>query len=211
MDYKVLCYRTRKEFFLASHRRKTCAMKKNIVDKPLSSDQEKSLLRLARLAITLYLQEKDYPAMETDDVIFKQKRGAFVTLKVKGQLRGCIGYPIPHKSLFETIIDVAVSAATKDFRFPPLEQKELNDTKIEISVLSPPKIIKDISEIMVGEHGIIVTRGPNRGLLLPQVPVEWGWDREAFLRHGCMKAGLEEDAWKKDAQIEIFSAQVFSE
>jgi len=186
-------------------------MKDNSMDKPLTKDQQRSLLRLARLAITLYLQEGTYPAMETDDATFKQKRGAFVTLKVKDQLRGCIGYPIPHKPLFETIIEVAVSAATKDFRFPPLKQKELDDTKIEISVLSPPKPIEDISEIEVGKHGIIITKGLNRGLLLPQVPAEWGWDRETFLRHGCLKAGIEEDEWKKDAQIEIFSAQVFSE
>jgi AmmeMemoRadiSam system protein A len=186
-------------------------MKDNVMDTPLTRDQEKSLLRQARLAITLHLQEGTSPAMETDDVTFKQKRGAFVTLKVKDQLRGCIGYPIPHKPLFETIIDVAISAATKDFRFSPLEQKELHETKIEISVLSQPKLIKDISEIEVGKHGIIITRGLSRGLLLPQVPAEWGWDRKTFLSHGCMKAGIEEDAWKKDAQIEIFTAQVFSE
>ena len=186
-------------------------MKDNVMETPLTRDQEKSLLRLARLAITLFLQEGSTPAMETDDATLKKKRGAFVTLKVKGQLRGCIGYPIPHKPLSETIIDVAISAATKDFRFSPLEQKELNDTKIEISVLSQPRLIKDISEIEVGKHGIIITKGPHRGLLLPQVPIEWGWDRETFLNHGCIKAGIEEDAWKKDAQIEIFSAQVFSE
>ncbi|UCE42223.1 MAG: AmmeMemoRadiSam system protein A [Candidatus Aminicenantes bacterium] len=181
------------------------------MDTSLTRDQEKSLLRLARLAITLYLKEGSTPAMETDDATFRIKRGAFVTLKVKDQLRGCIGYPTPHKPLFETIIDVAVSAATKDFRFPSLEQKELNDTKIEISVLSQPKLIKDIAEIEVGKHGIIITKGPHKGLLLPQVPIEWGWDRETFLSHGCMKAGIEEDAWKKDTQIEIFTAQVFSE
>ena len=185
--------------------------KDKVMDTPLTKDQEISLLKLARQAITLHLQEGTSPPMETDDVTFKQKRGAFVTLKVKDQLRGCIGYPIPHKPLFETIIDVAVSAATKDFRFSPLELKELHATKIEISVLSLPKPIKDISEIEVGKHGIIVSKGLNRGLLLPQVPLEWGWDRETFLRHGCMKAGIEENAWKKDAQIEIFSAQVFSE
>jgi AmmeMemoRadiSam system protein A len=181
------------------------------MDNPLTQNQEKSLLRLARQAITHYLKEGKAPAMETDDETFKQKRGAFVTLKVKDQLRGCIGYPLPHKSLFETIIDVAVSAASKDFRFTPLEQNELNTTTIEISVLSLPKPIKDISEIEVGKHGIIITKGHNRGLLLPQVPLEWGWNRETFLNHGCLKAGLDEDAWKKGAQIEIFSAQVFSE
>lgn len=186
-------------------------MKDNFMDTSLTREQEKSLLRLARLAITLHLQEGTSPSMETDDVTFKQKRGAFVTLKVKDQLRGCIGYPIPHKPLFETIIDIAISAATKDFRFSPLEQKELHETKIEISVLNQPQLIKDISEIEVGKHGIIITKGLSRGLLLPQVPVEWGWDRQTFLSHGCMKAGIEEEAWKKDAQIEIFTAQVFSE
>jgi AmmeMemoRadiSam system protein A len=186
-------------------------MKDNVMDTPLTRDQEKSLLRLARLAITLHLQEGTSPSMETDDATFKQKRGAFVSLKVKDQLRGCIGNPIPLKPLFETIIDVAISAATKDFRFSPLDQKELYETKIEISVLSQPKLIKDISEIEVGKHGIIITRGLSRGLLLPQVPVEWGWDLETFLSHGCMKAGIEEDAWKKEPQIEIFTAQVFSE
>jgi len=181
------------------------------MDSPLTKDQEKSLLRLARQAIIHYLEKGSPPEIETDDKTFKQKRGAFVTLKVKDQLRGCIGYPTPYKPLFETIVDVAISAATKDFRFPSLEMKELHVTKIEISVLSLPKLIKDISEIEVGKHGIIITKELNRGLLLPQVSLEWGWDRETFLNHACMKAGLEEDAWKKGAQIEIFSAEVFSE
>jgi len=181
------------------------------MDIPLTKDQEKSLLKLARQTITHFLQKGKPPAIKTDDETFKQKRGAFVTLKVRDQLRGCIGYPMPFKPLYETIVDVAISAATKDFRFPSLDQKELRETKIEISVLSLVKPIKNISEIEVGRHGIIISKGPNKGLLLPQVPVEWGWDRETFLNHGCMKAGLEEDAWKKGAQIEIFSAQVFSE
>ena len=181
------------------------------MDSPLTENQEKSLLQLARQAISHYLEKGSPPEIETDDDTFKQKRGAFVTLKVKNQLRGCIGYPIPYKPLFETIIEVAISAATKDFRFPSIEKKELSLTKIEISVLSLPKPVKDISEIEVGKHGLIVSEGHHRGLLLPQVPLEWGWDRETFLNHTCMKAGLEDDAWKKGAQIEIFSAQVFSE
>ena len=181
------------------------------MEAPLTRGQEKSLLRAARLAIASYLQEGTTPAMETDDVAFKQKRGAFVTLKVRDQLRGCIGYPIPHKSLFETIVDAAISAATKDIRFRPIKKEEFHDTKIEISVLSQPKRIDDISQIEIGKHGIIISRGIHRGLLLPQVAVEWGWDKKTFLSHGCLKAGIEEDAWKKDAEIEIFSAQVFSE
>jgi len=132
-------------------------------------------------------------------------------LKVNGQLRGCIGYPLPYKALYETVIEMAVSAASKDYRFQPISIEELTDVKIEISVLTLPKPVKDISEIEIGKHGIIISRGSNKGLLLPQVPVEWGWDLETFLRQGCLKAGLEDNGWKKGANIEVFAAQVFSE
>lgn len=181
------------------------------MDTLLTKNQEIYLLGLARRAIAHYLEKGKPLAVDPEDETFKQKRGAFVTLKVKEQLRGCVGYPIPYKPLFETIVDAAISAATKDFRFSPLQQKELPRTKIEISVLSPPEPVKDLSEIVVGEHGIIITKGLSRGLLLPQVPVEWGWDREKFLSHGCLKAGLAEDEWKRGVQVEKFSAQVFSE
>jgi AmmeMemoRadiSam system protein A len=186
-------------------------VKDNAMDTSLTKDQETSLLKLARLAITHYLKKGKPPKIEPEDVTFKQKRGAFVTLKLKGQLRGCVGYPTPYKPLYETIVDAAISAATKDFRFPSLQLKELSRTKIEISVLSLPEPVKEFSEIEVGKHGIIITKGLSRGLLLPQVPVEWDWDREKFLSHGCLKAGLEEDEWKRGVQIEKFSAQVFSE
>ncbi len=146
-----------------------------------------------------------------EDKELQEKRGAFVTLKVGDKLRGCIGYPLPYKPLWETITDVAVSAATQDPRFESLTLKELPATKIEISVLSLPKSIKDIKEVEVGKHGIIISKGPCKGLLLPQVPVEWNWDLETYLSHGCLKAGLDEDEWKKGVCIEIFSAQVFSE
>ncbi len=181
------------------------------MDNPLTKEQQNFLLFLARQAITHYLEKGIPPEMEPENEELKKKRGAFVTLKVENQLRGCIGYPLPIKPLYETIIDAAISAATKDFRFPPLEQKEISKTQIEISVLSLPRHVEDISEIEVGKHGIIITKGPNKGLLLPQVPLEWGWDRETYLNHGCLKAGLEENAWKKGVDIEIFSAQVFSE
>jgi len=102
-------------------------------------------------------------------------------------------------------------AATHDHRFPSLTLEELPDIRIEISVLTLPRKIENISEIVLGEHGIIVTQGLNRGLLLPQVPVEWDWDLDTYLQHGCLKAGLDEDAWKKGAEIQVFSAQVFSE
>ena len=111
----------------------------------------------------------------------------------------------------ETVVEAAIAAATQDFRFQPLTLEELEQTKIEISVLSLPHPVKNINEIEVGKHGLIISKGFNKGLLLPQVPVEWNWDLETYLKHGCLKAGLDEDEWKKGARIEIFTAQVFSE
>ncbi len=177
----------------------------------LNKDQKKFLLVLARRAIRHYLKTGKTLKIEIEDEKLKEKRGAFVTLKVDNQLRGCIGYPLPYKPLCETITDVAISAATQDYRFQPLTFEELPEIKIEISVLSLPKPVKDIKEIEVGKHGIIISKGPSKGLLLPQVPLEWNWDLETYLSHGCLKAGLDEDEWKKGVHIEIFSAQVFSE
>ena len=177
----------------------------------LNKGQQKFLLGLARKAIEHYLKTGKTLKVKTEDEELKRKKGAFVTLKANEQLRGCIGYPLPYKPLYETIVDSAISAATQDFRFEPLSLEELPEIKIEISVLSLPQPIKDIKQVEVGKHGIIVSKGPCRGLLLPQVPVEWNWDLETYLSHGCLKAGLDEDEWKKGAQVEIFSAQVFSE
>lgn len=181
------------------------------MDKPLNINQQKFLLGLARQAIENYLAWGKTLKVAINDKDLKEKRGAFVTLKVNDQLRGCIGYPLPFKPLSETIIDVAISAATQDYRFPSLTQDELKSTTIEISVLSLPRPIKNVKEIEVGKHGIIVSKEFYKGLLLPQVPVEHNWDLKTYLKHGCLKAGLDEDEWKKDVHIEIFSAQVFSE
>jgi len=177
----------------------------------LNSEQQRFLLGLARTAIRHHLETGKTYDIEIEDTALKEKKGAFVTLKENDTLRGCIGYPLPYKELYKTVIEAAIAAATQDFRFVPLTIEELPEIKIEISVLSIPKPITDISEIQVGKHGIIVSKGLNKGLLLPQVPVEWNWNLETYLRHGCLKAGLEEDEWKKGANIEIFSAQVFSE
>ena len=177
----------------------------------LNEDQQKTLLTLARQAIAFHLETGEKLKIEATDNSLTEERGVFVTLKVRNELRGCIGYPVAYKPLFETVIDAAVSAAAHDFRFQSLEKSELEETRVEISVLSPPRRIEDVTEIQVGEHGIIISKGGKRGLLLPQVPVEWDWDRETFLDHGCLKAGLDDKEWKKGATIEIFSAQVFSE
>ena len=177
----------------------------------LNKGQQRFLLDLARRSIEYFLEKGEPFKEKSDDTLLLEKRGAFVTLKVDKELRGCIGYPLPHKSLIETVIDCAIAAATQDFRFPSIKQEELSRLNIEISVLTLPRKIKDVSEIKVGEHGIILSKGSHKGLLLPQVPLEWDWDLETYLNHGCLKAGLPENEWKKGATIEIFSAQVFSE
>jgi len=177
----------------------------------LSTEQQTFLLDVARRAIHHYLKEGIPPEIETDDPGLNEKKGAFVTLKVDEQLRGCIGYPVPHKPLVATIIDCAVAAASQDYRFPSITIEERPRMKVEISVLTLPKKIETISELKIGEHGIIISQGMNKGLLLPQVAVEWDWDVETFLKHGCLKAGLPENAWKKGARIEIFSAQIFGD
>ncbi len=115
---------------------------------------------------------------------------AFVTLKKAGQLRGCIGYIEPHAPLIEAVADNAQSAALRDPRFAPVTPEELPDISIEVSALTPLEPVADVEEIEIGRHGLVISQGPNHGLLLPQVPVEWGWDREEFLEHTCLKAGL---------------------
>ncbi len=181
------------------------------MEKDLDKDQQRFLLKLARDSIKYYLEKGKHIDVEVEEGVLKEKRGAFVTIKHNHQLRGCIGYPTPSYPLYKAIIETSIMAAAKDPRFLPVEKAEFPAIDIEVSVLSVPKRIKDISEIEVGRHGIIVSKGLNSGLLLPQVPMEYGWDLETYLRHGCLKAGLSEEAWKKGAEIEIFTAQVFSE
>ncbi|MDD8020559.1 MAG: AmmeMemoRadiSam system protein A [Acidobacteriota bacterium] len=182
------------------------------VNSDFLNDEEKFfLLKLARETITLYLQQGQLPAISPDNPRLTRKQGAFVTLKINGQLRGCIGYPLPFKPLYQTVAEMAIAAATEDYRFPPLSADELDSLSIEISVLTRPQKINRPEEVVVGRHGIIISKGYNQGLLLPQVPVEYGWDLETYLSHGCLKAGLPPDEWKRGVKIEVFEAQVFSE
>ncbi|MGA2586151.1 MAG: AmmeMemoRadiSam system protein A [Candidatus Aminicenantales bacterium] len=177
----------------------------------LNDTQKKFLLDLARAAVTAKIRTGRSIEAETDDPVLRAKRGVFVTLKVDGELRGCIGYPLPHKPLAEAVVEMAVAAATQDYRFDPLVEPDLDRLRVEISVLTVPLPVKDPREIIVGKHGIIVSKGHHKGLLLPQVPEEYHWDLETYLRHGCLKAGLPENDWKKGAALEVFEAQVFSE
>ena len=174
------------------------------------SDKERDLLKkLARNSIEKVLLGKGEEPLELPEVL-KRKMGAFVCLKTKGDLKGCIGYIRGQMPLDQTVKQVAVEAAFHDPRFMPLSEEEWKDTDIEISVLTPMRKIEHVEEIEVGINGVYVEKGTYSGLLLPQVATENGWDRKTFLEHTCMKAGLARDAWKsKDTDIYVFSADVF--
>ncbi len=179
----------------------------------LEKAQQIKLLKLARKTIADNLGiAENIEELTFEDDIFKEKCGAFVTIHIKGDLRGCIGYIEGVKSIPETVIDMASASAFSDPRFSSLTPDEYKKIDIEISILSPVEKVNDINEIVVGRDGLIITQGFNRGLLLPQVPVEQGWDRDTFISHTCYKAGLPADSWRKPGVvIEKFSAQVFSE
>lgn len=137
--------------------------------------------------------------------------GVFVTLHRHGQLRGCIGHLGADRSIESAIVGAAVAAACEDPRFPPVGPGELPTIALEISVLTPLDRVNGVDEIEVGRDGLVIEQGMQRGLLLPQVATEWGWDRETFLAHACLKAGLDADAWRHDATIWRFQAEVFGE
>jgi hypothetical protein len=173
--------------------------------------EEKAWLHaLARKTIENRLAGTPPPSLEGATSRLQEKRGAFVTLKRKGELRGCIGYTQAVKPLSRTIMEMAQAAAFQDPRFPPLTKKELSDLEIEISVLTPFRLISDIREIQVGRHGLFMEKGGYSGLLLPQVASEYHWDRQTFLEHTGLKAGLPRDAWKDPkTKIYVFSAEIF--
>ncbi|MDQ1280307.1 MAG: uncharacterized protein QG670_1570 [Thermoproteota archaeon] len=189
----------------------------------LTDDEGKFLIVLAREAITSFLKTgKKITVPPTTSHQLKEKCGVFVTLNsVKRgveELRGCIGYPEPIFPLVEATIDSAINSATQDPRFPPLTSRELDQVKIEVSILTPPKLMtvgapQDyINELKIGRDGLIVERGFCKGLLLPQVPVEWQWNVEEFLSNCCMKASLPPDTWLiKGTRIYKFQAIIFKE
>lgn len=175
-----------------------------------TTEQHRALLALARAAVQEAVQHGRMPTLAMADDAFARPLGAFVTLKQLGQLRGCIGSIAPVAPLHDTIIQMAVSAALRDPRFPPVATHELDTLDYEISILSPLEATTP-EAVVVGTHGLVVEQGAARGLLLPQVPLEWGWDRVTFLQHTCRKAGLPMDAWQRGAKLYSFTAEVFSE
>lgn len=189
--------------------------KSSAVSEPvsLSGSDKEFLLRIARENIISWLKNgKGITAPENIPPNCSLKRGSFVTLKSGGDLRGCIGYIGYDRELIRTVIDNSYNAAFGDPRFSPLRIDELKDLKIEISVLTEPSVVKSVDEIMTGRDGLIIQNGMFRGLLLPQVAVEQGWNRDMFLRMTCVKAGLPEDSWKESStRIFRFQATVFGE
>lgn len=178
----------------------------------LAKEEKIELLRLARGTIEAGLTKGIWEPRSISTPGLQDPAGAFVTLHVAGNLRGCIGRIEAVAPVGQVVQEMARAAATRDPRFPPLKAGELVQLEVEISVLSPLWPVQDITEIVVGRDGLMIRSGGMSGLLLPQVASEYGWDRETFLAHTCMKAGLAPDSWQRpEAVIEAFSAQFFSE
>jgi uncharacterized protein len=177
----------------------------------LSSADKKLLLELAREAITASVRTGRIPGRDITTPQLLGQQGCFVTIKQKGALRGCIGNFTSDKPLHQLVQEMAVSAATHDPRFYPMKEADLAGFDLEISVLSPLVKITTPEEVEVGVHGLYLEKNFSRGVLLPQVAVEHGWDRETFLNKTALKAGLKQDDWKEGADIYVFTAQVFGE
>jgi uncharacterized protein len=177
----------------------------------LTPDQEAALLDLARRAVAARLASRPAPLLEDPSPRLLVPQGAFVSLHLGRALRGCVGVVMPLRPLATNVIECAAAAATEDPRFDPLGTTDLDRVTIEISALDPPFRIEDPSRLILGTHGLMVTMGRRRGLLLPQVAVGQGWNIDTFLEETCLKAGLPPDAWTRGAMVEAFSAQVFSE
>ncbi|HEX9906859.1 MAG TPA: TIGR00296 family protein [Thermoplasmata archaeon] len=184
-----------------------------------TDEDGKLAVRIARTVVENHVKRVKIQDLQLPK-IFKERSGVFVTLTTypEDDLRGCIGYPEPTMPLIDALRDSAVSACSRDPRFPPVRPEELKGIKVEVSLLTPPQEItvksprEYASQVKVGEDGLILQKGWARGLLLPQVPVEWNWDAEEFLSQTCIKAGLMPDAWlEQGTKIFKFQAEVFSE
>jgi AmmeMemoRadiSam system protein A len=172
-------------------------------------EERKALLNIAHESILSFLQGVEIPSVASSAHL-NEPRGVFSTIYSEGKLRGCVGYPTAIVPLYRAVIETARAAAFDDPRFPPVKLEEARQLRVSLSVLSPLRPIS-VDEIKIGCHGLVVSAHGQRGLLLPQVPVEHGWDRTAFLEQTCRKAGLPSDAWRRGAQIEAFTAEVFAD
>jgi AmmeMemoRadiSam system protein A len=176
----------------------------------LPTEAQEQLLTVARRALEARVRRAHVPAPDASDA--NQPRcGAFVTIFHRSDLRGCLGRITADRALPGLIHHLAQEVADSDPRFDPVGPGELDEISIEVSVLTPAREIRSVAEIEIGRHGLIVERGSQRGLLLPQVAVEHAWNRETFMEHTCVKAGLPADAWQHGARMFVFEAQVFGE
>jgi uncharacterized protein (TIGR00296 family) len=183
----------------------------------LTLEEGKMAVRLARDALTNYIEQKKIIVPKGLPSVFDELRGVFVTLHLEGDLRGCIGYPQPVMPLGRAIVDSAINACSRDPRFPCVRASELKRIELEVTILTKPEVYtepkKKLPELVtIGRDGLIVTKGPFSGLLLPQVAPEWGFDSLEFLSQTCVKAGLPPDAWMdEDTQVQHFKAQIYAE
>lgn len=180
------------------------------MNEPLSEHDQQRLLALARRALEARVRREPPPRPEREGAL-EWPRGAFVTIRCHGDLRGCLGRIETEAPLADTIAHLAASVSDSDPRFDPVSALELDEIDLEISVLTPQREIHAIAEIEIGRHGLIVEQGARRGLLLPQVATEYGWDAPTFVSHACLKAALPADAWCHGARMLVFEAQVFGE
>lgn len=167
------------------------------------------LVELARSALDARVHRRQPPPVPRDLAV--DAFGVFVTLHHRGDLRGCLGALDCRERVVESVARLAAAVAHEDYRFRPVQIEELPHTTVDLSLLTPPQPVVDHLTIEIGRHGLIVEQGSRRGLLLPQVAPEHGWDREAFLSHTCAKAGLPSSAWQRGATIYYFEAEVFGE
>jgi len=172
-----------------------------------SQDERALLVRLAHDAILSALEHREI-LLDPPTPHLAEPRGAFTSLYLHGELRGCVGYVLPVGPVYRTVAETARAAAFEDTRFYPVTLNEAADLQIELSILSVPRAIA-AEAVEVGRHGLLISMAGHRGLLLPQVPVEHHWDRVTFLQQTCQKAGLPRDAWQHGATIEAFTAEVF--
>ena len=183
----------------------------------LTAGEEQTLLRVARFTLEKWIRERKAPTAKDLEAFpftpaLEQKTGVFVSIHKLGELRGCIGYVTGETTIRDSVIENTMNASSEDPRFPSVQISELDVVDLEISVMTPLIEVRDIETIQVGRDGLVVERGFHRGLLLPQVAKEWGWDKYEFLEQTCRKAGLPADAYqKKDTRIFCFQAQVFGE
>jgi uncharacterized protein len=174
-----------------------------------TAEERALLLKLAHESILSALERREI-SLAPPSPHLEEPRGAFTTIYFHGNLRGCVGYVFPVASLYRTVAETARAAAFEDTRFSPVSPQEAPELDVSLSILSPLRVILP-EEVEIGRHGLVVSHGGRRGLLLPQVPVEHQWDRATFMEQTCRKAGLPLDAWRQGATLEAFTAEVFGD